>query len=148
VLSSAGNLLFHYYTIINLDNGQFGLSSEAGADTTQKTLSTEAFDARITNSSFDTLTGYFQVQVYMRFKQNFPSIYIGEVFIINSVYNPSNNLFQTTVQYPATPNPMVQSNRSSEKSKCHKNVKTSRNGSCDHLSDNVYVCYNSDKSRR
>jgi hypothetical protein len=135
-------------TILNLDNGQFILRLTGADETMQKSISTETFDVTITSSSYDASTGYFQVQLYILFKRNFPSINRGDIMTLNSVYDPATNLFQTTGQYQVTPNPVAQPNDSSDRSKRQKNIKTSHNGSCKSLSDNVYVCYNRDKSRK
>jgi hypothetical protein len=148
VIKSSGWSVLDCYTILNLDNGQFGLILTGADGTMQKSISIETLDVTITSSSYDASTGYFQVQLYIRFKRNFPSINRGDVMILNSVYNPTTNLFQTTAQYQVTPNPVAQTNHSSDKSRRHKNVKTSHNGSCKSVSDNVYVCYNRDKSRK
>jgi hypothetical protein len=114
----------------------------------ENSISTENFDATITSSSYNTSNQSFQVQVYILIKQNFPSLNRGDVIIINSLYDSPSKVIQTSMQYQVTPNSIKQTNQSSDKSRHRKPSKTSDQVLCKNLSDNVYVCYNTNKSRK
>jgi hypothetical protein len=99
-------------------------------------ITTGLYDITITSSFYD-VSGKFQVQVYILYKENYISVNKGDVFVINYMYDPTNTLFTTSVQYQPVKLEKVNTKVFQEVS--FNNVR--RNKLCQARYDNHYIKY-------
>jgi hypothetical protein len=70
-IATFGSSVYQYYTFLNTNNGQAGLTFDENGGNMQHSISTNEFESTITSSSHNASSGSFQVQVYILVKKQF-----------------------------------------------------------------------------
>jgi hypothetical protein len=99
----------NFFTTVDFNTGNIGLLFDKAGETPRNSISTDIYTAEIITATADKTTKDFQVQVRILYKQDYISVKRGDVFIINSIYDPENYKFSISAQYQLQPITMIQS---------------------------------------